>query len=45
MLTALGEGASRKEFEKAINGHVLGTAELMGTYEKAGRREGGKSGG
>ena len=38
MLTGLGEGASRKDFENTIKGHVLGTAELMGTYEKAGRR-------
>jgi Raf kinase inhibitor-like YbhB/YbcL family protein len=34
MLTGLSEGASRKEFERAINGHVLGTAKLMGTYQK-----------
>jgi phosphatidylethanolamine-binding protein (PEBP) family uncharacterized protein len=43
MLPGLGEGASRKEFENAIKGHVLGTAEIMGTYEKTGRREGGKA--
>ncbi|HET7603147.1 MAG TPA: YbhB/YbcL family Raf kinase inhibitor-like protein [Gemmatimonadales bacterium] len=45
MLTGLGEGATRKEFEHAMEGHVLGTAEMMGTYQKAGRREGGKAGG
>jgi phosphatidylethanolamine-binding protein (PEBP) family uncharacterized protein len=44
MLTGLGEGATRKEFERAIEGHVLGRAELMGTYQKTGRREGGKAG-
>ena len=45
MLTGLGERASRKDFEKSMDGHVLGKAELMGTYEKAGRREGGTTGG
>jgi Raf kinase inhibitor-like YbhB/YbcL family protein len=27
-------GATRQEFEAALAGHVLGTAELMGTYER-----------
>jgi Raf kinase inhibitor-like YbhB/YbcL family protein len=27
-------GAGRKQLEAAIEGHVLGTAELMGTYER-----------
>jgi Raf kinase inhibitor-like YbhB/YbcL family protein len=44
MLTGLGEGASRQEFERAIEGHVLGRAETMGTYQKSGRREDGKAG-
>lgn len=44
MLPGLGEGSSRKEFENAIDGHVLGRAETMGTYQKSGRREGGKAG-
>ena len=28
-------GADREELEKAIKGHVLGTAELMGGYERS----------
>jgi phosphatidylethanolamine-binding protein (PEBP) family uncharacterized protein len=44
MLTGLGEGASRQEFERAIEGHVLGRAETMGTYQKSGRREDGQAG-
>jgi Raf kinase inhibitor-like YbhB/YbcL family protein len=31
----LPEGASREQLEDAIEGHVLGAAELMGTYERA----------
>lgn len=27
-------GSSRKEVERAINGHVLGEAKLMGTYQR-----------
>jgi Raf kinase inhibitor-like YbhB/YbcL family protein len=34
MLADLGEGASRKEFERAVEGHVLGRAEMMATYQK-----------
>lgn len=30
----LSPGASRAELEEAISGHVLATAELMGTYER-----------
>jgi Raf kinase inhibitor-like YbhB/YbcL family protein len=33
----LGRKARRKDFEAAIEGHVLGTAILMGTYLRAGR--------
>jgi len=34
VLPDLGDGATRKNFERAITGHVLGRAELMGTYQK-----------
>lgn len=30
----LGAGASKDELERAIDGHVLGTAELIGGYER-----------
>ena len=30
----IGEGAGRHELERALRGHVLTTAELMGTYER-----------
>ncbi len=30
----LEEGASREQLEDAIEGHVLGGAELIGTYER-----------
>ena len=33
----LGRKARRKDFEAAIEGHVLDTAILMGTYVRAGR--------
>jgi phosphatidylethanolamine-binding protein (PEBP) family uncharacterized protein len=33
----LGRKAGRKDFEAAIEGHILGTAVLMGTYVRAGR--------
>jgi Raf kinase inhibitor-like YbhB/YbcL family protein len=36
-LPDLGEAAGRAELERAIAGHVLETAELMGTYERPGR--------
>ena len=29
--------ATKKDVEKAMEGHVLGKAEVIGTYEKAGR--------
>jgi len=29
-------GASREEIERALGGHVLGTAQLVGTYERPG---------
>ena len=34
ILPGLGTDARRKELEQAMRGHVLGTAELMGTYQK-----------
>jgi Raf kinase inhibitor-like YbhB/YbcL family protein len=34
----LREGASRQDLEHALEGHVLGTAELMGRYERGGKR-------
>jgi Raf kinase inhibitor-like YbhB/YbcL family protein len=30
----LGPGASREQLEESLNGHVLGTAQLVGTYER-----------
>jgi hypothetical protein len=33
-LLALPAGASHKELSAAVKGHILGQAELMGTYEK-----------
>jgi hypothetical protein len=30
----LAAGASREEFERALDGHVLATADLVGTYER-----------
>ena len=33
-LPALGRGARRAELERAMAGHVCGTAELMGTYQR-----------
>jgi phosphatidylethanolamine-binding protein (PEBP) family uncharacterized protein len=30
----LAAGAAKPEFERAIEGHVLTTAELVGTYER-----------
>jgi len=30
----LGAGAAKAELEQAIEGHVLTTAELVGTYER-----------
>ena len=39
MLPDLGERARRRELERAMDGHVLGTAILMGTYERS--RSGG----
>jgi Raf kinase inhibitor-like YbhB/YbcL family protein len=33
----LGSGATKAELEQAIEGHVLTTADLVGTYERAGR--------
>jgi Raf kinase inhibitor-like YbhB/YbcL family protein len=37
VLPDLGPGARRAELERAIDGHVLATAELIGTYERGGR--------
>ena len=34
-LPALGPGAKRVDLERAMEGHLLATAVLMGTYEKA----------
>lgn len=39
MLGDLGADAGRAEVEAAMAGHILETAELMGTYERGGRRE------
>jgi hypothetical protein len=33
----LGPGATKHQLERAMNGHVLGEARLMGTYRRAGR--------
>jgi Raf kinase inhibitor-like YbhB/YbcL family protein len=30
----IGLGAARRELERALSGHVLATAELIGTYER-----------
>jgi len=34
---SLGAGATKAEVEAAMRGHVLASAELIGTYQKAGR--------
>jgi phosphatidylethanolamine-binding protein (PEBP) family uncharacterized protein len=30
----LGRGAGKRDLERALEGHVLGTAELIGRYER-----------
>jgi phosphatidylethanolamine-binding protein (PEBP) family uncharacterized protein len=42
-LPSLGPSAGRRELERAMQGHVLETATLMGTYQQSGRP--GDSGG
>jgi Raf kinase inhibitor-like YbhB/YbcL family protein len=37
VLPDLGATAGRADLERAIDGHVLATAELVGTYERSGR--------
>jgi Raf kinase inhibitor-like YbhB/YbcL family protein len=39
-LDDLGPGARRRDLETAMNGHVLGTAVLMGTYQRGTARTG-----
>ena len=34
----LNSGATARDVEKAIQGHILGQAELMGKYQKSSRR-------
>ena len=36
-LLALGPGATKRQLEQAIQGHVLAQAQLVGTYRRAGR--------
>jgi len=34
MLPDLGQGATRRQLDAAMQGHILATAQLMGTYER-----------